>query len=318
MNPLVSVIIAAYNGERFLESTLESVLGQTYQPFEVIVCNDGSTDRTGDILRAYEPRIRVLTQQNGGVSSARNWAAAEASGRYLAFVDQDDIWEPELLARQVRHLEEHPDHGLVYGDSWIIDIDGAICGRRRDYLRYRDGWVFEDLLRGNFIPIETMVLQAEIFRACGGFDPTLRYLEDFDLCLKVAHRYPVGFVPDALARYRIHDRNLSHNMEAVCVEWGRILARVPDVFPGLDDATYRLIDRERRRRLAEAAWHALRRCDFRTAEELMREASPVGRAGLALKIRVGGLFLRTLPAPIARRLGRLLERRRRYGLRRRL
>lgn len=314
MSGLVSVAIAAFNGERFIAETIRSVLGQTYRPLETIVCDDGSTDGTRDILRAFEPDVRVLEKSNEGVSAARNDAVRIARGDYLAFVDQDDIWEPDLIERQVRRLSASPGLGLVYADSWIIDETGEIRGQRRNYLRYRSGNVFQDLLRGNFIPIETMVMPRRVFDAAGGFDPSLHYLEDFDLCLKIAHRHPVDFDPEPLARYRIHGRNLSYDMESICIEWGRILHSIESRFPGVDAPTLALANRERRRRLAEGAWHAYRRCDFSLGDSLANQASPIRPASLAAKIAIGSTLLRCLPRKFAVPLGPFLARRTRYGV----
>src|SRR5262249_39497781 len=108
VQPLVSVLIPAFNGERFLRETLASVLSPDYPRIEVLVCDDGSTDGTADLLRGFGGRIRVISQANRGTAAARNRAAKDASGSVLAFIDHDDLWEPSKITRQVRRLEADP------------------------------------------------------------------------------------------------------------------------------------------------------------------------------------------------------------------
>src|SRR5262249_3226700 len=117
-SPLVSVIVAAYNAERYIEETCLSVLGQTYTPLELVVVDDGSTDRTGAIvsaLTASDPRVHLIHQTNSGVAAARNRAIAAARGEFIAPLDADDLWHSTKIERQVRRLQEcGPETGLVY------------------------------------------------------------------------------------------------------------------------------------------------------------------------------------------------------------
>src|SRR5437867_2556724 len=125
MPPCVSVVIPVYNGERYLADAIQSVLDQTYENFEVIVVDDGSTDESAAVAKRFGEAIRYVHQANGGVSKARNTGIAEARGVYLAFLDQDDLWLPDKLSVQVAYLDSHPEVGAVYcqcevkGKGWL-------------------------------------------------------------------------------------------------------------------------------------------------------------------------------------------------------
>src|SRR5262249_46275201 len=122
--PKVSVVMPVYNGERFLRESLESVFAQTFQDFEMLCVDDGSTDRSASILQQYGPRIRVVRQENAGQSAARNAGVALAQGRYIAFLDQDDLWYPSKLMSQVAAIEANPHAVLVHCDFDRIDENG--------------------------------------------------------------------------------------------------------------------------------------------------------------------------------------------------
>ena len=309
----VSAILATYDGERFVRRTIESVLAQDHADLELVVCDDGSRDGTREVLRSYGDRLVLVEQANAGVSAARNAAAARATGAHLAFVDQDDTWEPDRVSRQLALLEREPDLGFVYADAWIVDGEGNVTGRRRDHLDYRRGHAFDALLEGNFVPIETLLVPAAVFREVGGFDPRVRYVEDWELCLRIARRRPIDYCPEPLARYRIHDTNLSWNMEAILGEYAELLAALPETMPDLDAAERAHVARVVRRRHAELAWYATKRRDFPLAERWLAMARPVRPRGLGLKIALFGGLLRTLPRPLAVRLGHALERRGLFG-----
>ncbi|MDF2765542.1 MAG: glycosyltransferase family 2 protein, partial [Rhodospirillales bacterium] len=122
--PLVSVVIPAFNAERFLARTLDSVSRQTYSALEIIVVDDGSLDGTAGIVRqqaALDPRVRLIRQENAGVAAARNRGIAESDGCFVAPLDADDLWHPQKIELQLRRFEERPSAGLVY--CWSIGID---------------------------------------------------------------------------------------------------------------------------------------------------------------------------------------------------
>jgi hypothetical protein len=315
MRTLVSVVIAAYNGDRFLAETLDSVLAQDHDAVEVIVVDDGSTDGTPDILARYAGRLTVIRQENRGVSAARNRGAELATGELIAFLDQDDVWETGLLSAQVHDLERHSDSALVYADSWVIDATGTVRGRRSSYLNYVEGHIFDQLLqRGNFIPIETSVMRLSVFRELGGFNESLRYLEDFDLFLRLARRHRISCQSAVLARYRVHDRNLSHQREALLSEWIPILDALGGSEGGLRIDEKLSVERLRAQRCAELAWHALRRADLAACDAWMERAGSRCPTSWNWRVRAPRALLGRLPRPWLRRVMACLPRGRLYGV----
>ena len=152
------MIIPVYNGQRYIAETIDSVISQTMEHWEIIAVNDGSTDGSSSILEKYAGkmpcRIRPVTVENGGVSRARNKGAALARGKYLAFLDQDDLWAPGKLRSQVDFLDRNEGVGIVFSNETLIDENGRIT--RKCVLRlgsHQRGPVFENLLFGNFIPV---------------------------------------------------------------------------------------------------------------------------------------------------------------------
>lgn len=314
MNPLVSVIVPTYNGAAFVRATLESVFAQTYQPIEVIVCDDGSSDGTLSIVGEFGDRLRLVRQENRGVAAARNSAARIARGELLAFLDHDDLWEPNMLATLVPMLVARKDCGLMYADAWIIDSRGEMRGKRGRFLHYAEGAVFERLLHGNFIPVETTLMRADLFRELGGYDVRLRYLEDYELCLRIARRTRIGFHAEPLARYRIHDHNLSHELEPMLVEWLTLIDSVRERWTDLTPSQRAILDTEHDRLCVDLAWRALRRRDVAVSDNWMRRAGPRRPRSKSLRVGVLRFVLRVLPRALGDALLASLPRRRLYGV----
>jgi len=203
LHPEVSVIIPVRNGERTLARAIDSALGQRFERgFEVIVINDGSTDGSADILRGYGDRIVAIRPQHQGLSAARNAGARIARGEYLAFLDADDEWMPEKLARVVSALGERPECVLAYHDAREIGLDGRV--QRSSY--YYKGYSppsFEELRtpRGHENPIlpSTVVIRREAFERIGGFNEQLTASEDIYMLIRARECGPFAFVPEVLA-----------------------------------------------------------------------------------------------------------------------
>lgn len=214
-NPVVSVIIPVYNGERYLAETIESVISQTMKDWELIAVNDGSTDRSSAILEEYaqrEPgRIRYITVGNGGVSRARNAGVAIARGTFIAFIDQDDLWAPEKLGHQLAQFARNESLGISFTNQTIIDGKGAVV--RENVFRlgvHQRGKIFEYLLFENFIPISSVMVKKELFLHAGGFNPSFALAEDYDLLLKLARETPFDYIDEPLLRYREHGGSGTH------------------------------------------------------------------------------------------------------------
>jgi glycosyltransferase involved in cell wall biosynthesis len=200
MAPLVSCIVPVHNGERYLADALDSILGQTRQPVEVIVCDDGSTDGTPGVAASYGGRVTCLRQANSGPCAARNLGVGSARGEFLAFLDADDIWVPEKLALQMARFEARPE--LEYSVGHVQNfLEGAAPA----------GAVAPALLAA--VPgfsVVTLVVRRRTFERVGGFDASLKHSSDTDWFLRAEEAGAVGeMLPDVLVRRRLHGANRS-------------------------------------------------------------------------------------------------------------
>ena len=204
--PTVSVIIPTYNCARYLSGCIESVLAQTWGNYEVIVVNDGSTDDTESAIQPFlkDPRIRYIRQKNGGHGNARNNAIKHSEGRYIAFLDADDLWDPTKLEKQLNLFKE-PAVGLVYCPWKAIDEGGREVDfhHESEYLRFRSGRVTEYLFYDNFLATPSAVIRHECLKKAGIFDETIRIGEDWDLWLRISVHYEILYVDEPLISVRI-------------------------------------------------------------------------------------------------------------------
>jgi glycosyltransferase involved in cell wall biosynthesis len=228
-NPLVSVIIPAYNAEAYISEALESVFAQTYRPFEIIVVDDGSTDKTAEIVKNYqtskttktnETNLIYIYQSNSGPSKARNEGMKVAKGDYIAFLDADDLWTPMKLEKQVNYMLSNREVFLVFGDMMIFNEQGVVvestfkkngypeCDRRGKVLN-----AFERLIERNYIPSGTVLLKRDCFEKVGYFDENIRHGEDYDLWLRISLMFHIGCIPEVLRLKRIHGDSLSKDSE---------------------------------------------------------------------------------------------------------
>ncbi len=222
--PSVSVIIPAFNASRFIVETLDSVYAQSFRDFEVIVVDDGSTDGTAKKVREYQaqlrpggPELAFIPQPNGGPSRARNTGIKAARGEFIAFLDADDLWLPETLARMSAAIEKHPQCGLVFGDASSFDATGtltpSVFGKIGRPPVAPDGCVikpFTALLEGNFILTGAVLMRRACLLETGCFDESIRYGEDAGVWLRAALLAPMALIPEVLLRRRIHEGNASN------------------------------------------------------------------------------------------------------------
>ena len=197
--PRVSVILPTYLRPLSLSRAVSSVLGQSYEDFELLIVDDAPSDETAAFATALEhPRVRYVPQtRNGGVARARNRGIAEAQGEFLAFLDDDDVWRPEKLQRQVDRFDQASgETGLVYTDFSAIGAGGV---RRLGCLPA--GRVQRQLLQGNFIGLSTAMIRREVPTRCGEFDPDLPAQEDWEYWLRVSRRWDVQPVAEDLVIY---------------------------------------------------------------------------------------------------------------------
>jgi glycosyltransferase involved in cell wall biosynthesis len=216
--PKVSVYIPIYNYGRFLAEAIQSVLDQTFQDWELIVVDDGSTDNTREVVDAFQdPRIHYIYQENQGNPAARNTALRLVKGEYVACLDADDVWFPEKLEKQVAQLDSLPPTvGLVYGDVYLFsNDDGSIIGRFLQGRTPPRGRVFRELLDidGWFISDTASLIRREVFDRVGLYDPSVLTYEDWMMWVRIASVYEVEAMDEPLARCRRHSSNLSGRLE---------------------------------------------------------------------------------------------------------
>jgi len=299
----VSVVVPAWNAEAFIARTLESALSQTYHDLEVIVVDDGSTDGTARIVSSFGPPVSLVTGPRRGVSMARNVGIRAASGEAVAFLDHDDLWEPDKIRRQVEVLRQDPRAGLVFTQARVersgtvteifplIDDPGVFLAR-----------AWENLVHWNYIPMSAVMVRRTSLEAVstaeGPFDPRYSLSEDWDLWLRLARSLPEGgvrFIAEPLTRYVIVAGRATERMGDLRLEDIAIvraeMARHPEL--GRDDparlratlyrlheeAGYWLMKEGRRteaRRALGAAWR-LRPASLKPLGRMM--ASWLGRAG---------------------------------------
>ena len=195
----VSTIIPAYNAERTIAQAIDSALSQDCEGHEVVVVNDGSTDSTATILEKYGNRIQVVTQRNGGLSAARNAGVRRSTGKYLAFLDADDIWLPGKLKTMVSALERNPLASLAFSDYGFIDDNGAECGESA----FGDALALEQLMSERPLPVcsfpsgilpSTWVIPRQVFERTGGFCEEFKGAGGFEDFLDASASARVGRV----------------------------------------------------------------------------------------------------------------------------
>lgn len=212
-SPLISVVIPAYNCEKTIQATLNSVCQQTYTALEIIVINDGSTDDTLGILNAFQDsRLKVLTYDNSGASISRNRGISAANGDFIAFVDADDIWLPDKLAEQLAALQQASQSAVAY--SWTNYIDEAGKFLRSGYHCRYSGNVYQRLLKGSFLESGSNPLIRRIaLKTVGGFDESLKTCEDWELWIRLASHYEFAMVPQVHVNYRITTSSKSFKLD---------------------------------------------------------------------------------------------------------
>lgn len=207
--PTVSVIMNCLNGEPYLREAMDSVVAQTYPDWEIIFWDNASRDNSGAIAKSYGERVRYFRGETTvPLGQARNLAIAEARGRYLAILDCDDVWLPAKLERQVTLLERDQSLGLVFSDCYFLDPSGAFQGTFFQRVPPPAGDPCLALLSGpNFIPGPTVVMAADAVRKVGAYNPAYRYVESYELFVRLARSHRVAWLDEPLARYRIHGSN---------------------------------------------------------------------------------------------------------------
>jgi len=184
----ISVIIPAFNRANFLKKAIESVLSQTYQGFELIVVDDGSTDNTYEIVSEFKNNIVYINQKNRGVAAARNTGIRRAKNKFLAFLDSDDCWDKEKLAIQIDEMQKNPSY-LISHTREIWYRNGKLLSQKKKHKKYH-GYIFDKCLPLCAVGMSTVMIKKELFERVGEFDENFPCCEDYDFWLRISVRHP--------------------------------------------------------------------------------------------------------------------------------
>jgi len=203
--PLVSIVVPSYNHASHIQECIESIVHQNYPNFELIVIDDGSKDKSPEILKSLQAKYDFTLEinKNQGLSKTLNRGFRDlAKGKYFTFCASDDKWFPEKLSKQVAFLEENPDCAMVYGKAWYIDEEGKdIESKNNKPIFYKGGYIFNDLILQNFHPPVNYMLRASVVRDLGFYREHI-WAEDFDMNLRIADKFPIGYIDEYLFYYR--------------------------------------------------------------------------------------------------------------------
>jgi glycosyltransferase involved in cell wall biosynthesis len=218
VTPRIAVAVTTYNQSRYVAETVNSVLGQSLRPSEIVVVDDGSTDSTREVLAQFRDRVRLITQQNAGVAAARNAAVLACSAEYVALLDGDDLWHPDKLRRCAQLLSDYPDSSLLAHDIERISADGQVLNRGEIAARLTDWHLgetavvhcLERLIQGNLIwTTSQVVVRRRAYIDAGLSDSSFAIASDYDLYLRLAARGPFLLDSRVLTQWRQHDESAS-------------------------------------------------------------------------------------------------------------
>jgi len=211
--PRVSVVMTSYGKSRFIGEAIESVLGQTYAEFELVIVDDCSVDGSRKIAEDYartDERIRIIPNPvRIGFSRSTNVGIRNARGDAVAFIDADDLYSPPNLEKLLRRMEAEPAPTVVYSDRWKVDPDGNVISRKGRGHDYRSGRVFGDLLATGFGHITAALIPKECFTKVGLYDESMTWAVDYDFALRLAREFPFAYVPEQLYGYRVYSESMS-------------------------------------------------------------------------------------------------------------
>jgi glycosyltransferase involved in cell wall biosynthesis len=216
--PQVSVVIPTFNSAPLVREAIESVWRQTYKDYEIIVVDDGSTDDTLSVMSAFGSDIRYFRQSNRGAGAARNKGIEMSRGKYIAFLDADDLWTKTKLAEQIPLMEQFPDVGLVYSDWTVISEGHEEKASRLSELCPMSGYIFDGLVRSGFILTSGTVVRRSCLDEIGGFDEALSIAQDYDLWLRICYRWKAQLVNKVLVTKRERGGNLSSDLLKTAIE----------------------------------------------------------------------------------------------------
>ncbi|MDR1371567.1 MAG: glycosyltransferase [Dysgonamonadaceae bacterium] len=214
--PLVSIIVPCYNHDKYIEECILSIVNQTYKNIELIVVDDGSSDRSPEILKRLQKQFgfALFIQQNRGISKTLNWAIREHSrGKYIAGCASDDYLLTDRIEKQVAYMENNPDTAMVCGKVHVVNKDSNTVEGLHIIDEVKnpvEDLKFESLIERNCIPAMTVMIRRTVWEECGGYNEQTP-IEDLDMWLKIAYNHRIGYIDDYFACYRWHGENVTAN-----------------------------------------------------------------------------------------------------------
>lgn len=228
-----------HNLKQYVGQAIDSALNQTYPKIEIIVVDDGSTDRPGTVLKEYKDHIKLITQENRGPSSARNVGISQSEGNYLVFLDADDYICPNKIENEVEILEQNPEIGWVYERSLIVDENKHIIRKLPEAVlepteQPPQGKIFHKLFmgRGNLMPVNAVMIRKKVIEV-GLFDESLRGYEDWDFWLRVSAKYEVKYIDRTLAFVRSRPDSSQRNFIMFYSDKIRVINKICRLYPDL-------------------------------------------------------------------------------------
>lgn len=212
--PKVSVIMNCFNGSKYLREAIDSVYAQTFEDWEIIFWDNASTDNSAEIAKSYDNRVRYFKSEKNYpiVGKVRNLAYKQVRGKYIALLDVDDVWLPNKLEKQVCLFEENKNLGLVFSDVIVFNDNGEEY-KLFKFVKPERGYVFGNLFKNNFITTVCMIYRRSALESLGYvFDDEFTFIQDYDLSLRIAHKYEIDYVAEPLAKVRKHGENLGEKI----------------------------------------------------------------------------------------------------------
>ena len=263
-DPKITVLMSVYNGEKYLKEAIDSILNQTFKDFEFLIINDGSTDKTAEILQSYDdPRIKIVNNdKNMDLTKSLNKGLRIARGKYIARMDADDVSLPQRFKKQVDYLEENVTAGLVGTFSYTIGEGGEILNEGKPPSENKE--IKKALLKGNQFCGPSVMFREKCIDRIGFFREEFRYAQDYDLWLRIADKYDVANIPEPLYERRIHSGCISIRKLLFQSAYGELAKglgkkRVKFGKDSLELLSHRKREPFVRRKLLISTWRALRK-----------------------------------------------------------
>ena len=211
---MISVIIPTFNRAYLLDRAIKSVLSQTYNNYEIILVDDGSEDKTSEVIESFGKHVRFFRIPHSGVSKARNTGIENAKGDWISFLDSDDYWLPQKLEKQMDYLDDNPEYRVCHTDEiWIKN--GTRINQGKKHIKHA-GWFFLPSLSLCLISPSTVIIHREVLDNVGNFDEDFEYVEDYELWLRITSKYPIGYIGEKLiVKTGGHSDQLSKRIDSI-------------------------------------------------------------------------------------------------------